>query len=134
MLIEYGNHEYQNRKSHVEEEAPIAVRSTSIQSPRSSALHQQGDQPFSTFDLTAMIMLSVVLLPTIGGIIWAYRRKSRQPAFHAQPPDVLPCQRCRYFYPNPYLKCAIHPIAAMTEASSDCSDYWPDHEDTLVGK
>lgn len=35
----------------------------------------------------------------------------------------LPCRNCEFFSSNPYLKCAIHPSAAMTEHAMNCPDY-----------
>jgi hypothetical protein len=35
----------------------------------------------------------------------------------------FPCQSCQYFTDNPYVKCAVHPTIAMTDAAKDCSDY-----------
>jgi hypothetical protein len=35
----------------------------------------------------------------------------------------IPCCDCQYFINNSYLKCAVHPITAMTEAAIDCSDF-----------
>jgi hypothetical protein len=35
----------------------------------------------------------------------------------------FPCQNCQYYTDNPYIKCAVHPTIAMTEAAKDCSDH-----------
>lgn len=35
----------------------------------------------------------------------------------------FPCQSCHYFTDNPYVKCAVHPTIAMTDAAKDCADY-----------
>jgi hypothetical protein len=36
-----------------------------------------------------------------------------------------PCKKCRFFNSNPYIKCAVHPHVAMTQAAQDCADYQP---------
>ncbi|PSB67672.1 hypothetical protein C7B61_04940 [filamentous cyanobacterium CCP1] len=38
-------------------------------------------------------------------------------------PQALPCQSCRFYTHNPYLRCAVHPMTVMTEEAIDCSDY-----------
>jgi hypothetical protein len=40
--------------------------------------------------------------------------------FHA-----VPCRRCAFFKDNPYLKCAINPVNALTVNAIDCTDYTP---------
>ncbi|MGI0484450.1 hypothetical protein ACN4EK_03375 [Pantanalinema rosaneae CENA516] len=35
----------------------------------------------------------------------------------------IPCQNCRFFSNSSYLKCAVHPMSAMTQNAIDCSDY-----------
>lgn len=35
----------------------------------------------------------------------------------------IPCQNCRFFSNSSYLKCAVHPMTAMTQGATDCSDY-----------
>lgn len=40
----------------------------------------------------------------------------------------IPCRNCRYFTSNPYLKCAVHPDTAATDAAIDCADYQPKPE------
>lgn len=38
-------------------------------------------------------------------------------------PSKIPCQNCRFFSNSSYLKCAVHPTAAMTQSAIDCLDY-----------
>ncbi len=35
----------------------------------------------------------------------------------------IPCLKCQFFSGSHYLKCALHPTEAMTEAAINCSDY-----------
>lgn len=37
----------------------------------------------------------------------------------------IPCKRCRFFSNNPYLKCAVQPIIAMTKEAIDCAEFRP---------
>ncbi|MBW4583108.1 MAG: hypothetical protein KME42_26365 [Tildeniella nuda ZEHNDER 1965/U140] len=43
-----------------------------------------------------------------------------------KPLNRLPCRNCIFFKNNPYLKCAINPIDALTTKAIDCTDYTPD--------
>jgi hypothetical protein len=107
-----------------------AIRS--VQPSSSPAINQRSDAPFSPLNYAFLIIISFVLLSAIGltirGLTWAYRYKRHQQSSSVQPAHQMPCQRCQYFGPNPYLKCAIHPVTVMTEASADCSDYWPNRD------
>lgn len=47
-------------------------------------------------------------------------RDAKFKLFHAH---QVPCQQCQFYTKNPYLKCAVRPIAAMTKQAIDCSDY-----------
>jgi hypothetical protein len=41
---------------------------------------------------------------------------------------ATPCHRCRYFNKNPYMKCAVNPMAVQKVAANDCADFSPtDH-------
>ncbi|MGD1873512.1 MAG: hypothetical protein ACFB02_10735 [Mastigocoleus sp.] len=35
----------------------------------------------------------------------------------------VPCENCKFFDPNLYLKCAVNPSIVMTKEADDCSDY-----------
>lgn len=35
----------------------------------------------------------------------------------------IPCLNCQFFSGSRYLKCALHPTEAMTEAAINCPDY-----------
>lgn len=37
----------------------------------------------------------------------------------------ISCKRCRFFSNNPYLKCAVQPIIAMTKEAINCSEFRP---------
>jgi hypothetical protein len=124
---------------HVEATPSTAVTSTSVQrsdsstlnasSLNASTLNPNSNRPFSLIDLALLMVVGVMCLSaaclTIGKISWAYRRKSREQSFRIKQADTMLCQRCQYFCANPYLKCTVHPVTVMTEASSDCIDYSP---------
>ncbi|AUS99208.1 hypothetical protein CLI64_01695 [Nostoc sp. CENA543] len=40
----------------------------------------------------------------------------------------LPCQKCKFYSNNHYLKCAVNPGIVMTEEAKECSDYSPEKE------
>ena len=63
-------------------------------------------------------------------LVWFHLQKKQQS--HGISKDIgrrqyhaVPCRRCIFFKNNPYLKCAINPIDAMTVNAIDCADYTP---------
>jgi hypothetical protein len=118
-----------DQNQHVEATPSIVATSTSIQGADLIILNPGNNRPFSLTELALLMVVSVAFLSgvclAIGKITWAYRRKTSETSFRIKPTDTMLCQRCRYFCANPYLKCTVHPVTVMTEASSDCSDYSP---------
>lgn len=39
----------------------------------------------------------------------------------------IPCKHCRFYSPNSYLQCAIHPSRVLRFDAAHCSDYYPRH-------
>ena len=37
----------------------------------------------------------------------------------------VPCNNCRFFTNNQYLKCAVHPSTVLKQQAINCPDYWP---------
>jgi hypothetical protein len=70
------------------------------------------------------IVVSLVILST-GGLIYACISNRKQHSFRVKLPSKVVCSRCRYFNDNHFLKCALHPVAVMTEQAVDCMDYCP---------
>jgi hypothetical protein len=123
-------------KLYVGEASLRPATSMSAQPSHPPSLDPNGDPVPSGLDPILLVMISLILSSTIallmGTLTWAYRRKTRQETSHFQRAPTSPCQRCQYFYPNTSLKCAIHPSTVMTEASDDCSDYWPNRKSQSV--
>ncbi|MEH2164121.1 MAG: hypothetical protein V7K38_24485 [Nostoc sp.] len=40
----------------------------------------------------------------------------------------LPCQNCRFYSNNHYLKCAVNPSIVLTEEAMNCSEYSPSNK------
>jgi hypothetical protein len=106
----------------------MVMNSASISPSHSPTPGPRANAPFPTLDHTLFTLVSYAFLAAIGLTIWGltltHRRKGRQHSSHIPPSYKSACQRCRYFDPGPYLKCAIHPTTVMTEASANCTDYW----------
>jgi hypothetical protein len=66
---------------------------------------------------------SLVILSTIGGLIYAYFFNRKQNSFRVNLPDKIACSDCKYFNSNHFLKCALHPVTVLTEQAVDCIDY-----------
>jgi hypothetical protein len=70
-------------------------------------------------------IFSLVILSTIGVLIYACIFNCKQHSFRVKLPSKIICSRCRYFNDNHFLRCAIHPVDVMTEQAVDCMDYCP---------
>ena len=74
-------------------------------------------------DTAFQIVMGLMILSTIGLLIHTCIPKGRQHFSSFKPSPKTPCYRCRYFSDNSYLKCALHPVTALTEQAVDCRDY-----------
>lgn len=86
---------------------------------------QQGIAIHPTLDAAFLTVISLVMLSGIAAAIYACIPKRRQHSFGFKPYHKFLCHRCRYFSDNAYLKCALHPVAVLTEQAIDCADYDP---------
>jgi hypothetical protein len=50
-------------------------------------------------------------------------QRSGQSLMNAKQKHLIPCNKCRYFSSNAYIRCAVHPSKAMTPEAIECSDY-----------
>jgi hypothetical protein len=50
-------------------------------------------------------------------------QRSGQSLVNQKQKHLIPCNKCRYFSSNAYVRCAVHPSRAMTPEAIDCSDY-----------
>jgi len=77
----------------------------------------------SSLDLIPIVSIMLLLIVSLRlPAVWKFARyrmlitaSSRQ----------VPCRRCQFFANNPYLNCALHPSAVLTEQALNCSDYYP---------
>jgi hypothetical protein len=63
-------------------------------------------------------LISVIARPFLVDLLKHLRSVAR-----IKPRPRISCSHCHYFGQNPYLKCAIHPTAVLTEQAIDCRDY-----------
>jgi hypothetical protein len=87
-----------------------------------------------SLDTAFQIVIGLVIFSTIGILIYASIPKGWQHSLKFNLDRKVPCRRCRYFSDNPYLKCTLHPVTAMTEQAVDCRDYCPYHEENRMEK
>ncbi len=80
--------------------------------------------PLSQPILWVVISILAIFL-TIGVLIHACISKRKQNSSRVELPSTITCYHCRYFNDNYFLKCALHPVTAMTEEAVDCRDYYP---------
>jgi len=89
----------------------------------------RGIETFSAQDAGCLIVVSFVVITAIAASIYAFLPKQMQShALSLKPPLKTPCQHCRYFSHNPYLKCTVHPCTVLTEYALDCPDYRPTNQ------
>lgn len=86
----------------------------------------QGAETFSAPDIGIVVAVSFAIVSAIVASIYAFVPKQVQErSFSLKLSHKAPCQHCRYFSRNPYLKCTIHPSTVLTEQAVDCLDYSP---------
>ncbi|PSN19265.1 hypothetical protein C7271_08210 [filamentous cyanobacterium CCP5] len=59
--------------------------------------------------------------------IWQVVSAVRDGFARAKQMHQIPCASCAYFTNSHFLKCPLHPQAALTETAIDCSDYENDN-------
>jgi hypothetical protein len=79
-------------------------------------------------------MASLILLSTIGVLIYACIPKRKQHSSKVTLPITIKCFSCQYFNDNHYIECALHPLIVMTEQVVDCKDYYPKAESNRAEK
>jgi hypothetical protein len=72
-----------------------------------------------------LLVLNFVLFAMACMLIYACIPKRQKYSSISNPCHPVPCRCCRYFSNNAHLKCAIHPVTALTEKAVDCRDYCP---------
>lgn len=54
-----------------------------------------------------------------------HKSKQSNIVVNLQQLNEIPCNNCRFFSSNPYVKCAVHPAIALTKEAINCADYCP---------
>lgn len=88
-----------------------------------------GIKTISVPDVGFLIAISFLIVSAISVAIYAVLPKRAQPhSLSLKLPPKAPCQHCRYFSLNPYLKCTLHPSTVLTKQAIDCLDYCPSNK------
>ncbi|MGD1951160.1 MAG: hypothetical protein ACFB14_16135 [Leptolyngbyaceae cyanobacterium] len=58
--------------------------------------------------------------------VWQIWYTFRQGTHYLKKLHRIPCSRCVYFTGDYRMKCAVHPMSALTEDAIDCVDYLAD--------
>jgi hypothetical protein len=72
----------------------------------------------------AVLLAPIIFLTMAGAVIW-YRLKLSHSVDKLNSSQKIPCQKCRFFSNNKYLKCTVHPSSVLTEEAINCRDYQP---------
>jgi len=81
------------------------------------------DIPSVVVSIGFLLVWAVTLIVTLG-----IPKAARDKKIYWRSPSQVPCRQCQFFSVNPYLRCAIHPLTALTSEAVDCSDYQPTQE------
>ncbi|PSB24508.1 hypothetical protein [Stenomitos frigidus] len=95
-----------------------------------SWLYDKTAPPINTLSNSTLILVpfGLIVLWTIALIVSKLQKKRQRHGSTKefdQKPHAVPCRHCIFFKNNPYLKCAINPIDALTVNAIDCADYRP---------
>lgn len=110
----------------------MEAKSIATQPSNSLPPSQRGIETLPALDAAFLMIVSLVLLSAIAALVYACIPKRWQHSFIFKPPPKTLCHRCRYFSDNSYLKCALHPVTALTEQAVDCADYCPNSKEKKV--
>ena len=89
----------------------------------------RGVEALSIPDVGCLVAISFLIVSAISVAIYAILPKRVQShSFSLKLPPKAPCQHCRYFSQNPYLKCTLHPSTVLTKQAIDCLDYCPSNK------
>lgn len=102
----------------------MEARSATTPPSNSLPLGYQGET-VSVLDVGFLIAVSVLIFSAIVTSIYARIPKTMQHSFSPRWRDKAPCRHCQYLNHNPYIKCALHPKAVLTDKAVDCQDYCP---------
>lgn len=104
----------------------METKSMATLPPNSPPSGYRGIETHFTSDIGFLVSVSFVIIWAITASIYVFLPKQEQEhSFRHRPTHKAPCQYCRYFSYNPYLKCTIHPSTVLTEQAVDCLDYSP---------
>ncbi|ACK72769.1 hypothetical protein PCC7424_4405 [Gloeothece citriformis PCC 7424] len=79
----------------------------------------------ANIDANYWILITIPLL-LIVAFVFEIRKKYIPIKKETSPQSsALPCYQCQYFNQNPYIKCAVNPVTALTKEASDCKDFQP---------
>ena len=112
----------------------MEAKAIATQPSNSLPSSQRGIETLPALDAAFLMIVSLVLISVIAALVYACLPKRWQHSFSFKPPPKTLCHRCRYFSDNFYLKCALHPVIALTEQAVDCRDYCPNSKEKKVEK
>ncbi len=74
--------------------------------------------------LTSIYFLAFTVLLMVLKSLKPYKAEKNQIASFKRS-NQIPCKNCRFYNHNHYLKCAVHPDAALKAEALNCKDYYP---------
>ena len=84
---------------------------------------RQDIQSPASLQTIPLILVATVTIASLSIAVYKWLPKLTKPSFSRKPPTIVSCLSCRYFSPNPYIKCTLHPHSVLTNEAIDCQDY-----------
>ena len=84
---------------------------------------QQDIQSPASLQTVSVTLVTIVTIGSLSIAAYKWLPKLIKPSFSQKPLTIVPCLRCHYFNPNPYIKCTLHPNSVLTDEAIDCQDY-----------
>jgi hypothetical protein len=90
---------------------------------------KQGSQLDLALKGEGLFLVEIFILVGLGCVLFMYLSLSKKllpiRSLHQSSPQSKPiaCKNCRFYSPNFYVQCAVHPSKVMKPEAVNCSDY-----------
>lgn len=101
------------------------IEATPMKATHNELKTKDGDIP------VAVVFLAPICFIIVGAFFWVIIAntlkitQNKNGILNLNHLQQYPCRNCRFFNDNNYIKCAVHPSAALTKQALNCSDYQP---------
>ncbi len=104
-------------------ETNLARANLSIEKPDGENLSENNQNTAITSEPT--LILAPFLFLVMAGIIVSHKLRLLRLSNKQNNLHKVPCQNCKFFSNNNFLKCAVNPSTVLTKEAINCCDYHP---------